>query len=64
VAAVVAPGLEVVGDAGGLEAARLRVLDQVQQLDRPELLVGRLVTEGESHPPNRIDAYSAFSNST
>ena len=54
VAAVVAPRLQVVGDAGDLEAARLRVLDELEQLRRAELLVGRLVAEGEGHTPHLI----------
>jgi hypothetical protein len=58
VAAVVAPRLQVVGDAGGLEAARFGVLDELEQLRRPELLVGRLVTQGEVH--TRTLAFSRF----
>ncbi len=52
VAAVVAPRLQVVGDARDLEAARLRVLDELEQLPWAELLVGRLVAEGEGHTPH------------
>ncbi len=48
-AAVVAPRLQVVGDARDLEAAILRVLHEFEQLAGAELLVGRLVAEGEGH---------------
>jgi hypothetical protein len=49
VAAVVAPGLEVVGDGDDLEAVALGPARELDQLARAELLGGGLVAEPDAH---------------
>src|SRR5207237_312717 len=49
VSAVVAPGLEMVGDGDRIEAELLRQYGVVEQLARPELLRRRLVAERQRH---------------
>src|SRR5919108_309701 len=51
VPAVVAPGLEVVGDRDDLEAGALGPARELEQLDRPELLRGCLVAEPHARKP-------------
>ena len=49
VAVGVLPGLEVVADEHGVEADLLRGAGKIEQLVRPELLSGRLVSDPQHH---------------